>query len=141
MRPFLAVALLGLLTSCGGKGATSSQQVAPPPLPRPEPSIRVHLSAESHRPRVGKPWRYEVRVTDAAGNAVPVDVHLQILFGGVPVGQVGRHHVRSGVWRETIGTGPNEPFPARARGQPLVFQAVVRARGETRKADWWIRVR
>jgi hypothetical protein len=33
------------------------------------------------------------------------------------------------------------PFPARARGQPLVLQAVVTAKGQTRKANWWIRVR
>jgi hypothetical protein len=141
VRSFLAVVLLGLLTACGGSGKTSSQQVAPPPMPRPEPGIRVHFSAQSHRPRAGKPWRYEVRVTDAAGKPVPAGVHLQILFAGVPVGQVGRHQVKTGIWQETIGTGGNEPFPARARGQPLVFQAVVRARGETRKVNWWIRVR
>ena len=99
------------------------------------------LIADSHHPRVGKPWHYEVRVTDAAGRPVPALVHLQILFGGVPVGQVGRHRVASGVWRETIGTGRNAPFPARARGQPLVFEAVATARGQTVKADYPITVR
>jgi hypothetical protein len=101
----------------------------------------VLLIADSHHPRVGKPWHYEVRVTDAAGRPVPALVHLQILFGGVPVGQVGRHRVASGVWRETIGTGRNAPFPARARGQPLVFEAVATARGQTVKADYPITVR
>ena len=99
------------------------------------------LIADSHHPRVGKPWHYEVRVTDAAGRPVPARVHLQILFGGVPVGQVGRHRVASGVWRETIGTGRNAPFPARARGQPLVFEAVVTALEQTVKADYPITVR
>jgi len=101
----------------------------------------VLLIADSHHPRVGRPWHYEVRVTDAAGRPVAALVHLQILFGGVPVGQVGRHRVASGVWRETIGTGRNAPFPASARGQPLVFEAVVTARGQTVKADYPITVR
>jgi hypothetical protein len=80
-------------------------------------------------------------VTGAAGKPVPAVVHLQILFGGAPVGQVGRHRVAHGVWRETIGTGANAPFPARARGVRLVFQAVVTALGQTRKTNYWIRVR
>lgn len=80
-------------------------------------------------------------MTDAAGRPLAANVHLQILFGGVPVGQVGRHRVPDGIWRETLGTTGNPPFPARARGQPLVFQAVVTAKGETNKANYWIRVR
>jgi hypothetical protein len=99
------------------------------------------LAADSHHPRVDKPWHYEVRVTDAAGKPVPAVVHLQILFGGAPVGQIGRHRVADGVWSETIGAGANAPFPARARGARLVFQAVVTALGQTRKANYWIRVR
>jgi len=82
-----------------------------------------------------------VRVTNAAGKPVAANVHLQFLFGGVPVGQVGRHHVANGVWRETFGVPGNPPFPARARGQPLVLQAVVTALGETRKANWRIVVK
>ena len=101
----------------------------------------MRLTADSHHPRVGRPWHYEVRVTDLAGRPVPARVHLQILFAGVPVGQVGRHRVANGVWRETIGAGANAPFPARARGQPLVFEAVVTARGQTVKADYPITVR
>jgi hypothetical protein len=105
------------------------------------PPIVVHLTAQSHQPRAGKRWQYEVRVTDAAGMPVPATVHLQILFGGVPVGQVGRHRLANGIWRETLGAPGNPPFPARARGQPLVLQAVVTAKGQTKKANWWIRVR
>jgi hypothetical protein len=99
------------------------------------------LTAQSHHPRVGKRWSYEVRVADPAGKPVPATVHLQILFGGVPVGQVGRHRVANGNWRETLGAPGNPPFPASARGQPLVFQAVVTAKGRTKKSNWWIRVR
>ena len=138
MRPLLVAALVAVFAvGCGGHGKTAAST----PGPKPKSSIAVHLTAQSHRPRVGKPWHYEVRVTDAAGRPVPATVHLQILFGGVPVGQVGRHRVRDGIWRETLGTPGNPAFPSRARGQPLVFQAVATAKGETKKATYWIRVR
>ena len=108
---------------------------------KPSPGIRVRLTADSHRPRAGKPWHYEVRVTDAEGRLVAARIHLQILFGGAPVGQVGRHRVASGVWQETIGAGANQPFPARARGLHLIFEAVVTAKGQIRKVDYPIVVR
>jgi hypothetical protein len=135
-RLSVAVLLAGVLAGCGGH-----ERAAPGPPKPPRPSIRVRLLAQSHHPRVGEPWRYEVRVTDSAGRPTAARIHLQILFGGVPVGQVGSHRVKGGVWRETIGRGANPPFPARARGQPLVFEAVVTAKGQTRKVDYWIRVR
>src|SRR2546428_4355663 len=31
-----------------------------------------------------------------------------LLFGGTPVGQIGRHRVANGVWSETIGTRSEE---------------------------------
>jgi hypothetical protein len=135
MRLLLAALLVAVPAGCGGHGPATTRAV------KPKPGIRVRLVAESHHPRVGKPWHYEVHVSDAAGKPVPARVHLQILFGGVPVGQIGRHRVANGVWRETLGTDGNPPFPEPARGQPLVFEAVVRAHGQTRKADYWIRVR
>jgi hypothetical protein len=134
VRLLVGGVLVAVLAGCGGHGTATTAT-------RAKPAIRVRMSADSHHPRVGKPWHYEVRVTDAAGKPVPAVVHLQILFGGVPVGQVGRHRVASGVWSETIGTGANAPFPDRARGVRLVFQAVVTALGQTRKANYWIRVR
>jgi hypothetical protein len=129
--------LLVALAGCGGHGAATTAQ----PEPKPASKIHVQLTGQSHHPRVGKKWSYEVRVTDAAGKPVPFRVHLQFLFSGVPVGQVGRHDVRSGVWRETFGVPGNPPFPERARGQSLVLQAVVTARGETRKVNYPIEVR
>jgi hypothetical protein len=121
-----------VLAACGAKHASTRAAQAPP--------FRVRLTAQSHHPRVGERWHYEVRVTDANGRPLRALVHLQILFNGAPVGQVGRHRV-IGVWRETLGVPGNPPFPAQARGQPLVFQAVVTARGKTVKRNWWIRVR
>jgi len=134
VRLLVGGVLVAALAGCGEHGTSSTAT-------RAKPSIRVRLSADSHHPRVGKPWHYEVRVTDAAGKPVPAVVHLQILFGGAPVGQVGRHRVARGVWRETIGTGANAPFPARARGVRLVFQAVVTALGQTKKANYWLTVK
>jgi hypothetical protein len=137
VRAILVAALVAAFAAgCGGH-----EQAAATTSRKARPSILVRLTAQSHHPEVGKRWHYEVRVTDAAGRPVPAKVHLQILFGGVPVGQVGRHRVADGVWRETLGVPGNPPFPARARGQPLVFQAVVNAKGQTKKANWWIRVR
>jgi len=108
---------------------------------RPVAAIRVTLTAQDHHPRVGKPWSYSVVVKNASGKPVAAKIHLQILFGGFPVGQIGVHRVKDGVWRETFGTGKNPPFPASARGQALVFQAVVTAVGQTVKKNWPITVR
>ena len=124
----------GFAAGCGGHAKPAARA-------RPKPQIRVEFRADSHHPRVGKPWHYEVRVTAASGKPVAATIHLQILFGGVPVGQVGRHYVANGVWQETIGAGKNTPFPAQARGEPLVFQAVVTAKGQTKKVNYPIRVR
>ena len=135
----LAAALLltAFAAGCGGSHHTAATTA---PKAKAHPSIRVRLTAQSHRPRVGKPWHYEVQVTDVAGKPVAAMIHLQILFGGAPVGQIGRHRVKNGMWQETIGTDGNAPFPAQARGQPLVFQAVVTALGRTKKVDYPIRV-
>jgi hypothetical protein len=122
-----------VLAACGAAKHESTRAASAPPL-------RVRLTAQSHHPLVGKRWHYEVHVTDAKGRPLRALVHLQILFNGTPVGQVGRHRVL-GVWRETLGAPGNPPFPAQARGQPLVFQAVVTTRGKTVKRNWWIRVR
>jgi len=107
----------------------------------PPAGIRVTLTADSHRPLVGQPWHYEVRVTDVHGNPLAGRIHLQILFGGTPVGQIGRHRFANGIWEETIGAGANAPFPERARNIPLQFEAVVTADGQTKKAVYPITVR
>jgi hypothetical protein len=120
---------------CGGHAARVETKA------KPAPRIHVQLTADSHHPGVGKPWHYKVRVTDATGKPVPAQIHLQILFGGSPVGQIGRHRVTNGVWQETIGGDGNQPFPARARGVPLVFEAIVTAKGQRRKAEFTIIVR
>jgi len=104
--------------------------------------LKVVLTGQDHHPLVGKKWHYEVRVTGAAGKPVACKIHLQFLFGSVPVGQIGTHVVKNGVWTETFGTPGHPPFPATARGQPLVIQAIVTAKGyATAKAVWPIVVK
>ena len=104
--------------------------------------LHVTVTGQDHHPRVGKRWHYEVRVTNAAGKPVAARIHLQFLFGTLPVGEVGVHTVRSGFWQETFGTPGNPAFPASARGQHLVLEATVTAKGYARaKAGWAIVVR
>ncbi|MGB2952224.1 MAG: hypothetical protein WBB74_02390 [Gaiellaceae bacterium] len=141
MRRLLAVVWLALLLAGCGGGKSTHPKTTSSVATKAAPSIRVTLTAQSHNPRVGKPWRYQVRVTDAAGRPVPADVHSQIVFAGTPVGQIGRHFVKSGIWKETIGGDGNAPFPAAARGHPLVFQVVVTAKGATVTRNWAILVR
>ena len=139
MRTLLAAVLVLALAGCGGKGGATSSQAVPKATSKPK--LHVRITAQSHHPLVGKKWHYEVRVTDAAGNPVAANLHLQFLFAGVPVGQIGRHHVASGVWRETFGVPGNPPFPARARGQHLELQAIATSRGRTGSATYAIVVR
>jgi hypothetical protein len=104
--------------------------------------LHVTIVGQDHTPRVGKKWHYEVTVRNAAGKPVASRIHLQFLLGSFPVGEVGVHVVKNGRWSETFGTPGNPPFPASARGQHLILQATVTAKGyATAKARWPINVR
>ena len=133
MREMRRAALLIAICLAAAAGSAAAAPSAAP--------IKVSLTAQSHHPVVGKTWWYQVKVTDAAGKPVAAKIHVQILFGGQPVGQVGTHKVKTGLWREVIGKGGVDAFPAAARGQPLVFQAVVTEKGVTVKRNWPIVVR
>lgn len=101
------------------------------------------ITAQSHHPVVGKTWSYKVTVTDAAGKPVACTIHLQMLLrpAYIPVGEVGRHTVKNGVWRETIPAKGPDAFPLAAVGQPLALQATVTAKGyAAAKARWKIAV-
>jgi hypothetical protein len=99
--------------------------------------LHVVLRGQDHHPHVGKAWHYEVRVTDTSGKPVAARIHLQFLFGTLPVGEIGVHVVKNGVWRETFGVPGNPTFPAAARGQPLVLQATVTAKGFAKAVARW----
>jgi hypothetical protein len=140
MRPRLpALALLLLfLAGCGGgsKAAATTSRAATTTAAAAPARIRVTLTGENHHPKVNGRWSYSVRVTNTAGRPVAARIHVQILFGGVPVGQIDVHRVRNGVWKETFGVPGNPPFPPASRGQHLVLQAVVTARGQRVKRNW-----
>ena len=139
MRIVLAAALIAALAGCGGHGkATSTHTTSAAP---PKQRLHVVIVGQSHHPRVGERWHYQVRVTDTSGKPVPANIHLQFLFAGVPVGQVGRHRVAHGVWSETFGVPGNPAFPARARGQSLQLQAIATSHGRTGSATYSILVR
>jgi hypothetical protein len=103
-------------------------------------TFHVALKGQDHQPRIGKRWHYEVRVTDkATGKPVACRIHLQFMFGTLPVGEVGVHVVKNGFWQETFGTPGHPPFPPAARGQHLVLRATVTAKGyTTARAGWAI---
>ena len=128
--------LVAALAGCAGGGARPETTAARHRLP-----FRATLHAPTHAPRAGKPWLYSVRVTDLRGRPIAARIRMQVLFGGVPVGKVdgGRSFRFVGVWRE-----PRDSplvWPARARGRPLVFEAIVSARGKTKRLDYPVRVR
>lgn len=104
--------------------------------------LHVVLSAQSHHPKLGQPWTYRVRVTDAATRKpVACLIHVQVTFNGVPVGEVGRHRVKDGIWKETIPGKGKDAFPPAALGQHVVWRATVTAPGYRRAvANWPISV-
>ncbi len=73
--------LLICVLAVGVAGAGSA--VAAPP------KLHVVLKGQDHHPLVGKKWHYSVTVTNAAGKPVASKIHLQFLFNGFPVGQIG----------------------------------------------------
>ena len=105
--------------------------------------LKVVLKGQDHHPVVGKTWSYQVHVTNSAGKPVACKIHLQMLLAGLSVvGEVGVHVVKNGVWKETIVAKGPDAFPPASRGQPLVLQATVTAKGyATAKARWSIVVK
>jgi len=129
-----------LLVGAAVAGCGGSHPAATKPHRAPVP-FRAVLHAPTHTPKAGKPWLYSVRVTDLQGRPIRARITMQVLFGGVPVGKVdsGKTFSFVGTWREPR----KEPliWPARSRGRPLTFEAIVTARGATRRLDYTITVR
>lgn len=101
------------------------------------PRLRALISAESHHPRIGSSWWYQVRVTNQDHKPVACRIHLQFFFNGSPVGEVGVHTVKNGLWRETIPARGPDAFPLASVGQPLVLRATVTARGYPPATAGW----
>ena len=103
-------------------------------------TLHVKIVGQNHHPTVGGKWHYTVTVTDAkTGKGVPCKIHLQFLFGAIPVGQVGTHVVKNGVWKETFGVPGNPSFPPASRGQRVTLSATATAKGyKQASAGWWV---
>jgi hypothetical protein len=138
VRPRIAAPLVAAaLAGCGG-----SHHAAPKPKPhRATVPFRAVLHAPTHTPKAGKPWLYSVRVTDPQGRPIRARITMRVLFGGIPVGKVdaGRTFSFGGTWREP----KDSPliWPARSRGRPLTFEALVTARGQTKRLDYTVSVK
>jgi hypothetical protein len=141
MRRLLALLPLALaLTACGGGStpAATTTSSTTTQAPAAKPKLHVVLTAQSHHPKLGHTWTYEVRVTDkATGKPAACLIHVEVTFGGVPVGQVGRHRVENGVWKETIPAKGKDAFPPAALGQHVVWRATATAPGYTRAVATW----
>jgi hypothetical protein len=135
VRRALVLAPLALvcLAACGGSSHATTTATTAVQAKR----LQVVIVGQDHHPLVNKRWHYEVRVTANGKPVVAFHVHLQFLFAGSPVGEVGVHNVKGGVWRETFGTPGSPPFPPASRGQALVLQAIVTVKGyPAAKARW-----
>jgi len=133
MRRIALLTAVIVLAGCGG-GSTSSKSTSTAAAPAKR--LTVVIRGENHRPLVGRKWHYAVRVT-ADGKPVSCRIHLQFLFGGAPVGEVGRHVLPNGVWQETFGASGNPPFPPASRGQSLVLEVTATRPGyRSARAGW-----
>jgi hypothetical protein len=133
--PLLAVVLAAACGSSHHAQPTSTR------IHRVPIRFRAVLHAPTHHPRAGKPWLYSVRVTDLRGRPIRARIRMQVLFGGIPVGKVdgGKTFTFTGTWREP----KRSPliWPARSRGHPLTFEAIVTARGASKHLDYTVDVR
>ena len=137
MRLRTAAPLVVLATAaCGGSHSAAPKATAH----RAALSFRAVLHAPTIRPKAGKPWLYSVRVTDLEGRPIRARLTMRVLLGGIPVGKVdsGKTFTFVGTWREP----KNSPliWPAQSRGHPLTFEAIVTARGGTKRLDYTIDV-
>jgi hypothetical protein len=135
----LPVALLA--ASCGGGSKATTTTAASTAASAAKPKLHVAITAESHHPVLGHTWTYQVHVTDPGGKPVAAKIHLQFLFAGTAVGEVGRHAIANGVWKETIPAKGKDAFPPASVGQPLVLQVTATAAGyRAAKAGWAVKV-
>lgn len=99
--------------------------------------FKATLRATTHTPRATRPWRYVLRVTNLQGRPIRASARFRIVFNAEtppPPRDLGRHTFRGryeGIYR----------WPPLLRGEPLAFQAIVRAKGATRTLRYGIRVR
>jgi hypothetical protein len=138
VRLRIAAPLLVLVAAgCGSSHSSATTTTKPHPATS---AFRAVLHAPTHTPKAGKPWLYSVRVTDPQGRPIRARITMRVLLGGIPVGKVdaGKTFSFVGTWREP----KDSPliWPARSRGRPLTFEALVSARGQTKRLDYTVNV-
>lgn len=136
--PHLIAVLVLAGQGVAGPGLTPTPNAvrAAPATPGALP-FKATLSATTHRPRATQLWHYTVRVVDLKGRPIQARARFQIVFAGPsapPPRRLGSHTFRGSF------TGTFQ-WPRATRGEPLVFQAVVTAKGATRRLSYSVRVR
>jgi hypothetical protein len=98
--------------------------------------VRAVLRGQDHSPKVGRPWRYVLTVTDPAGHPLAGTVDVEFALGPLVVGKDTPyvHKLKAGVLRETL------KFPAQAVGHPIALQTVVHTSAGTVTRDWPVSV-
>lgn len=100
--------------------------------------VKATLTTGSATPVVDEPWRYTVRVRDAAGRPLVAKMRLQILLGTVVVGcwkgtaMTQCTGANAGTWIVFKGKRAGVlTWPAQSVGVKLTFQAIVLATKRT----------
>jgi hypothetical protein len=131
----LVAALLVLVAAaCGGssKSTSATSTKTTPTFP-----FKATFSATSHRPVAkSKTWFVTATVSDLSGKPIAATLQMNVLFGGGQVGQIdnGKVHSFVGHYREQV------VWPKKSIGYPLTVQAVIKAKGKTKKLLWPIKV-
>jgi len=131
----VAVLVFAFAVAWGGssvaKTATTSPSATASALP-----FKATFSAPGHHPVVNKNWPITVTATDLSAKPIAATLQLNVLLGSLRVGQVdnGKVHHFVGHYRENI------TWPLASVGHKLTLQAVVKAKGKTRKLYWTISV-
>lgn len=94
--------------------------------------VHATLRGQNHHPVAGKPWYYEVRVTDSKGRPLDGIVTTEFTFDGIVEGKETppTHELKDGVLKDEL------TFPAEAEGHPIDLQTVVKTKDGTVTLDW-----
>ena len=137
--------MLLVAAACGGGSqaatvattAPATTAASAPAATAAKPTLHVVVTAQDHHPKLGHPWTYHVRVTGKGGKPVACNVNIQFYFGGMSVGEVGKHHLKHGVWNETIPATGKDAFPPAAVGPKLVLHVTATAKGYRPGTGGW----
>ena len=146
----VAGVLVLLVSACGGSKSPAKSTGTVPTTAKvkpaaAKPAFKAGLTATSHRPVVNDlSWAITVTVSDLSGKPIAASLHMQVLFGSLVVGQidaVGKNGTGPGNVYHFVGRYHEKiSWPLAAVGHALTLQAVVTAKGQTKKLDWPISV-